>query len=90
MYVAGTWELDDQLAEAAPDGLHFVPADPLTGKPTDKVIQPVTREFSFILYPSSPRLAALLAKAGTRDIHELGSKCLETLTDYLTFCQPRP
>jgi hypothetical protein len=83
--VAGTWALDDQLAETPPEGLQVVPADPRTGRPTDQVIPPETREFTFVLYPSNPKLSELLAAVDTRDIHELAARCMQTLVDYLGF-----
>jgi hypothetical protein len=41
--VQGTWELGDPFSEHVPDGLKLLLADPATGRPSNKTIEPRRR-----------------------------------------------
>ena len=80
--LSGTWELHDQLAQAPPDGLVAVRADPVTGEPADDPLPIVDRSFRFLLRPRDAKTRRMLEEAGSEDMHVLASACLQTLREY--------
>lgn len=84
---SGTWELHDQQADAAPEGMVLVRADPVRDEPTDDPLPLVRRTFVFHLHPRSVETERLLQEIGNIDLHILASKCIAVLRDYYKFYQ---
>lgn len=81
----GTWNLDDQLLEAPPEGITHYAIDPVTLKPTDREIEPVRIERLYILQARSEKAQRKLNAAGTADVHTLAESAFSTLSEYYDF-----
>lgn len=58
----GTWSLGNPFSTEPPDGIQLCIVDTKTGKPLDKTIKPVKREYEFVLFPRTEGFAKLLNK----------------------------
>jgi hypothetical protein len=81
----GTWQLNDQLLEAPPEGITTHEVDPRTGQPTGLEMELLKIERFYILQARSEKAKKRIAAAGTKDVHELASAAFSTLTNYFQF-----
>lgn len=83
--VQGTWDLGDPFSEHVPEGLQLILADPATGKPSHKFIEPKRRNYVFRLTARTQDLEQAIIQAGSNDVHHLVEKYFATLMDYYEF-----
>jgi len=69
LVVEGTWTLADQHADAPPEGIRLVDADPKTEQLSEDVLLPEKREYEFYLYPVTEEIEAELTQIGDRNVH---------------------
>lgn len=81
----GTWQLNDQLLEAPPEGITTYEVDPRTGQPTGRGMELLKIERYYILQARSEEAKKRIAAAGTKDVHELASSAFSTLANYFQF-----
>lgn len=83
--IQGTWDLGDPFSEHVPEGLKLVLADPATGKPSDKSIEPNRRNYVFRLNARNQEIEEAISQVGTTDVHLLVEKCFAALMTYYDF-----
>lgn len=81
----GTWNLDDQLLDAIPEGITSYAIDPATLRPTDREIAPVRVERLYILQARSEEAQSKLQAAGTADIHAIAQRAFAIFSEYYGF-----
>ncbi len=83
--IEGIWSLGNPFSTEPPDGIQLCIVDTKTGRPLDKTIEPVKREYEFVLFPRTEEMCQAIEQAGSNNIHFLSERCFETLSEYVEY-----